>query len=1675
MTEKSFAENPFGNGYIYRTGDSGKYLENGEIQYVDRLDNQVKIRGLRVELGEIENKILEMPFINHCAVIKKGNNFSHEYLCAYFTASQTINVLDIRKYLEKSLPQYMIPNYFMQLEKLPYTTNGKIDRKNLPEIHIENKVASQILMPRNSIDEQLIAMLQEILKINHISIGDSFFELGGDSLSAITLSLKIKDTFHCQITVKDILENPSIQKISDFVAEHSGDDTKIYNINSAKEAVLYPASSAQKRIYYTSQYAENSPLLYNSSGCMLFSTNQIDIQKLERCLQTLINRHESLRTCFLIKNNSLKQKIISKVDFHLDILENVPYENLEQFIKGLIQPFDLEVAPLFRAKFIYFNNQKSALFIDTHHIIFDGTSMEIFLDELDKLYHDKELPALQFSYKDFSSFENEQLSSSQLDNAANFWINQFQGEIPILDLPTTFPRGNIQDFEGTKLYSYLDEKITKEIYQLSSKLQITPYIFLLSCYYILLSKYTSNTDIVIGSPIIGREQEETYGLIGMFVNTLALRNKIDSEKTFQEFLFQIKANLLNCYQYQTYPFDELVKKLNIKKDSSRNPLFDTMFIYQNNGFPKISLDGEPAQLYIPDTNISKFDLSVEALPENDKIKLTFEYATKLFSHDFIAQFSRHYIHVINELIHNLNIKIKDISPLTTSERSHILNGFNETSCKYEEKTISTLFEEQVEKTPNHIALIFEKQKMTYRELNEKANSLAFHLRNNLKIKPNDLVGIMMNRSLEMIISILAVIKSGGTYIPIDPTFPKDRVNYMLESSNAKVLLTKENLKETIHFKETVYVDLGNSIYHFPNKNLTNNNHLDDLLYVIFTSGSTGRPKGVKIPHRTLSNFANYCNRHIEYLQNPENNTLVSIATVSFDIFTFETLISFQKGITVVLANEDEQITPSLLNTLMENNQVNCIQATPSIMQIFVNHQNIMPSLKNLQYISLTGEASSLHLVQELRKITNCTIYNGYGPSETYYVTLYPIDDDLVTIGKPFDNTQIYILDKNQHPVPISVVGEIYISGDGIGKGYLNHPELTKESYIPNPFIPGKLMYKSGDLGKYLPDGRIICLGRSDHQIKIRGLRIELEEIESLILKYPDIKNAVVVKQNIKDREFISAYFVSTKRISTNELRKYLSQFLPRYMVPSYYVALDELPYTPNGKVDKKALSLPESAQNIEKVKYVAPKTDLQKRLVKIWEQLLNIEPIGIHDNFFELGGDSILAMNLNIELLKITTKITYSEIFRLPTIAELEEKIIQESQEENLFFKKIENLSDNYVDILKNNRQKEPFQPYHPRGILLTGATGFLGIHLLEEFIKNETCNIYCLVRTETGISSDEKLEQKLKFYFGDKYLKYINQRIFCVTGDITKTNFGLSTNNASELANAIDIVVNSAANVAHFGDFKKSYETNVISVKHMIAFCKKFDKKLYHISTTGVCGTAIDSSYLNPIRRFHKKPKDIIFTESSLYIGQTLDGIYDRTKFEAEHYILNAISQGLDAYIFRMGQLMPRLTDGIFQENFRSNAYINRFVAICKIGVIPDYVLKRPLEFTPVDCAANAIYKILTNSTKTNRIFHLYNYKMISFKKFLKILKENGLNIRVTSEEQFKEKINQLVNDENFKHSLKNLVNDFDKNLHLSYNVGIDLNSDFSIRYLKRANFRWPKLYKRYFLKIIELLRRVM
>ncbi len=1664
LTNKSFVKNKFNNNsLLYKTGDLGFYNENGIITCLGRIDNQIKIRGLRIELEEIEKAILELNEIQNCVVAKKQFDDGHEFLCAYYIKNKSIEENSIRSHLQKKLTNYMIPQYFIELDKMPYTPNGKIDKKLLPMPKI--KINEKIILPTNKTEKALREIFEEVLHLENISIEDNFFTLGGDSLSAINLATKIYNKLNIQIGIKYIFDYPTIKSLA-FM---------LNNINYSKKIIktekndYYPTSSAQRRIYYSCQVAGKTSIVYNIPGGIILEKVP-DIDKLENAFNEIIKRHESFRTYFELVDGNVVQKIIDNVDFQLKI-SNANYKDLDNCFKSFVKPFNLNTAPLIRAELVKFENDKCLLLIDMHHIISDGTSLEILVKDLCSLYNNEKTDNVSLNYKDFAVWESDHLKNNRFEEDKKYWINQFNDEVPILNLPTNYSRPSEKSFKGSKIYKTLDANLTTQIHNLSKKLGVTPYMILLSSYYILLSKYSSQDDIVVGSPIIGRDNPQLLNIIGMFVNTLPLRAKINDDLKYIDFLKDIKTLCLNSFEHQTYPLDELINNLDLPRDNSRNPLFDVLFTYQNNGLKNIHLDCIKSQYYIPDTKISKFDLSLEVIPNNDTMNLNFEYCTKLFNNDFIEILSEHYINILKIVTQNEYTQISNIDMLFEEEKRRILFDFNNNNLEYnQEKNLIDLFKEIVSKYPNNIAVQLGEKSITYTELDEKSNTLALEMQK-MGIKKGDVVGVCINKSIELVISIWAILKNSCVYMPMYVGYPKDRLEYMLKNSNCKLLIVNSTMKNVLDFECKIY-----NIRGF--EKIGNTNQLDlpykisstDLAYIIYTSGSTGKPKGVKIMHKNLINYVLSFNELFENISSKDR--FLSSTNISFDVSIWELFLSILNGATLVLYIEE------IINNILSYSRaildykITTLYIPPNILE------EVYTMLKNSKEVKIN---KILVGVEPIKKSTlnkyynlnpNLKIVNGYGPTETTICSTalkYVKDetnDNIVSIGKPIHNTNIYILNKNMQVLPIGVTGELCISGNGVGNGYINNKLETDKHFVNNPFDNTSKLYKTGDLAKWNIDGTINYMTRKDTQVKFSGYRIELKEIDYTVMQYPYINKCLTTIYTTGKKSYLVTYFTSDRKINTSDLTTYLQTKLAFYMVPSTYIQLDAFPLTVNGKIDSKKLPTPiiKSKNN-----YVAPTTELEKMICKIWENLFGIKHIGIDDNFFDLGGDSLSAIRFQVEAINQNLNISYGDIFKYPRIRLLAQKAnnslpIEDKTEENYNYTKInELLSNNNVDNIPKTVKFG-----HIGNILLTGATGFLGAHILDNYLSNTEKGIaYCFVRRKNLGNPEERLQKTLEFYFGNKYTKMFGTRIKVIIADITLDNFSLNASDYENLSKKIDIIINSAALVKHYGEYEQFNSINVLGTKRLIEFCKKFNKKLYHISTTSVSGMGI------PENNIEKASEVTYFSEKDLYRNQNLNNTYIKTKFEAERLILENINFGLNACIFRMGNISNRYSDAKFQINLSENAFVNRIKSILKLQVLQDGFLQHSTEFAPVDLCADAIIRIIKSNPKFT-VFHIFNSKLISFKNLVEYINEIGIKLDFVSNSEFSNKVKQFLSDKNLKNEISGIITELNKDKIFDLNANILLNSNFSNTYLQKLGFKWTNINKNYIVKYFNYFKNI-
>jgi amino acid adenylation domain-containing protein len=898
--------------------------------------------------------------------------------------------------------------------------------------------------------------------------------------------------------------------------------------------------------------------------------------------------------------------------------------------------------------------------VDFHHIVVDGVSSSILLKEFMELYKGENLVETVLQYRDYSEWQNSLEEKGIIKEQEEYWVNRLDGELPVLNIQTDYERPRVKSYEGGRLNFVIGKELTEKLNKVAKDTGVTLYTVLLAAYNVMLSKYTGQEDIIVGTAHAGRSQAELDNVVGMFVNTVALRNCPKGSKSFREFLEEVKTNTLRDFENTDYQFESLIRKLDIKRDSSRNPLFDVMFVLENIDFDSRGYN-ERIKLIESEFNISKFDLTLTAVETGSGISFSLEYCSKLFNENTIEMMSEHFINILNYVATKTNVKLCEIDIVSEYEKNKLLEEFNDTKTSYpKDKTIKELFEEQVEKTPNNIAVVYEDKQLTYKELNERANSLARVLRDK-GVKEETIIGIMVERSLEMIVGMMGILKAGGAYLPIDPEYPEDRIKYMLEDSNALILLTQNKLVENIDYNGKI-IDLEDErLYEKEKSNLYKMSEPNNLAYVIYTSGTTGKPKGVMLNHLGISNLKVMFQNDMNI---DERDKIIQFASFSFDASVWETTMALLNGAQLNILSKEIINNHIKFVDYLNNNGITVATLPP----VYLNNID-SNEIKTLRLLITAGSAIKKEM---LNKWSSKVKYiNAYGPTETticstkWHYSENVKELDAVPIGKPINNLKVYIVNKNLELLPIGVAGELCVGGEGLARGYLNREELTKEKFVNNPFSPGTKMYRTGDLAKWLPDGSIEFLGRIDDQVKIRGYRIELAEIENVINGYEKVKECVAVSKNNKlgEKDLVLYYVAEDKgeKIKTSELVAYLSTILPHYMLPQMFIQIDKIPITINGKVDTKVLLELENDSVRVEGEYNEATTELEKAIRNIWFSLLDKNEIDIHDNFFEVGGDSIKLATMINEIQKIyPNKIEITDIFAYPTIYSLA-KLIENS------------------------------------------------------------------------------------------------------------------------------------------------------------------------------------------------------------------------------------------------------------------------------------------------------------------------------------------------------------------------------------------------------------------------------
>ncbi|MEH2455997.1 amino acid adenylation domain-containing protein [Nostoc sp.] len=1281
QTALKFIPHPYSDvpgARLYKTGDLGRYLSNGTIEFLGRIDNQVKIRGFRIELGEIEAVLNQHPNVREVVVLARESESGQKYLAAFVVPSEESPccINELRGYIREKLPEYMLPSTFVILKALPLTANGKVDRQALLELNpVRPELETSLATPRTPVEKVLAGIWIELLGIERVGIHNNFFDLGGHSLLATQVVSQVREAFQVDMRLRSLFETPTIAGLAELIetAMRRGEKLEISPIERVPRNEALPLSFAQQRLWFLDQLDPSNPF-YNISSAILLK-GSLNVPILEQSFQEIVQRHEALRTSFVNVNGEPVQVIAPAVNITLPVvdLQKLSLEEREAEARQLTNlharhSFDLTQSPLLQTTLLQLAEDEHILLFTIHHIVADAWSAGVLIREVAALYESfstgkfSPLPDLPIQYADFTIWQREWLQTEVRSSQMAYWKQQLDGNLPVLQLPSERSRPAIQTFRGKKQSWTLSPTLSQALKSISQREAVTLFMTLLAAFKTLLYRYTSQTDILVGSPIANRNRSEIEGLIGFFVNTLVLRTDLSGNPSFRELLRRIREVTLDAYAHQDLPFEQLVAELQPDRNLGHTPLFQVMFVLQNAPMETLKLSGLSLTPVEVDTEIAKFDLTLSLTDTAQGLIGVFEYNTDLFDSAAIARMQGHFQTLLEGIVANPDQQLSDLPILTQAEQQQLLVDWNDSQADYPKVSIHQLFEAQVERSPNAVAVVFEDQQLTYQQLNTRANQLSHHLQT-LGVGKETLVGICTDRSLLMMVGLLGILKAGGAYLPLDPAYPAERLTFMLEDAQVSVLLTQQNLLAALQQHQAQVVCLE-EIPEGSADNPINNATADNLAYVIYTSGSTGQPKGVQITHSAVVNFLSSMRLNPGLTQ---QDILLSVTTLSFDIAALELYLPLIVGARLVIVSRQVATDATQLLEQLVSCGTTVMQATPATWRLLLAAG--WQGSRQLK-ILCGGEALDRSLADQLLK-GGCQVWNLYGPTETtIWSAIHKVEkierqDGIVSIGRPIANTQFYILDAAQKLVPVGIPGELHIGGAGLARGYLHRGELTAEKFISHPFQSSRGMcdrfYKTGDLVRYRADGTIEFLGRIDHQVKVRGFRIELGEIEAFLNQHPGVQTSVVVVRGDEssDRRLVAYVVIQPDQVvAITELSRFLEKKLPSYMIPRAFVILEALPLTPNGKIDRRALPAPDTDILHLEGSAIAPRDPVEEVLAGIWQEVLGVEIFSISENFFELGGHSLLATRVISRLRKtFEVDVPLRRLFESPTVAGLAAEI----------------------------------------------------------------------------------------------------------------------------------------------------------------------------------------------------------------------------------------------------------------------------------------------------------------------------------------------------------------------------------------------------------------------------------
>ncbi|MBQ3698795.1 MAG: amino acid adenylation domain-containing protein [Prevotella sp.] len=1577
-TAEVYIGNPFTDdekyARVYRTGDIVRYLPDGNISFVGRRDGQVKIRGFRIELKEVEGVIREFPGIKDATVQAFDEEGGGKFIAAYIVSDEQVDIEALNNFILEQKPPYMVPAVTMQIDKIPLNQNQKVNKRALPKPEKKAAAVEESNVPMNVLEQELHEMIAAIISNGEFGITTVLGYAGLTSISAIKLAVQVNKRYGVTLDSKSLVKTGSLQSIENeilnqFIVNPTSSTSAPANheprtTNHASLSV--PLSYAQTGVYFECLKNPTSTI-YNIPYLLSYPAG-VGAKTLAEAVKQVAAAHPELNVHFTTVGDTIVQTQEGSQPVEVPVSEMSDSE-LADYKQEFVQPFNLQKPPLYRFEVVK-TESGAHLLMDVHHLVFDGGSADLFIRQIGSVLDGFPVESERYTYFDFVTDQQKAEDSDTFKTAQQFFAGKLQTCEGASEIPADLPKTDEQGFIGEAVCPADFDKAATFCRQQ----EITPaHLFLAATSYVV-SRYTNNREVYLCTVSSGRSNLRIADTVGMFVNTLALGLSID-DVTVDEYLKQTSETFDETLRHEDYPFAR------IATDYGFQPAI--AYAYQMGVLTAYTVGGKPVGQELLELNVPKFKINIKI----ESRGVVVQYDDSLYSARLGQALADSIVATAERMIVQPAAKVRQLSIVSKSQEEDLSHLRQTATGDAPFKLFHECIGHYALSEPDKEALVACDGTYTYREMDEATNRIANGLRQR-GIVTGDRVALLLPRTSRLILALFGVLKAGAAYIPCDPDYPEDRVKLILEDSGAKLIITPELAEQLLQTP--------------PHRGEDGRGPTpDDLAYLIYTSGSTGRPKGVMLRHAGICNYlyghpANVFANGVK----TDATRILSVTTISFDAALQDIGMAYYNGKTLILATEEQANNPLDLAQLIKGQRIDMVSGTPSRWQTWLTSEDFCEAIGRVRICRAGGEKFSDQLLSQMRSVTKARIFNCYGPTE---ITVASNNAELtnaqmVTVGRPQLNVREFIVDSDGNELPVGVVGELYIGGRGVARGYNNLDAMTRERFVE---YHGERIYKSGDYAKWLPDGNVVILGRTDHQIKLRGLRIELGEIENVMLKVEGMKKVVILIRKLNDKEHLCAYYTAAREIAPDALKAEISKSLTQYMVPTAYLQLKEMPMTPNGKTDVKALPEPQLAVSSA---YTAPANDTERAFCDIFANILQMDKVGATDNFFELGGTSLVVTRVIIEADKAGLHVAYGDVFANPTPRQLarlttgdslspnpspEGEGSGQSEAPDFDYTAIDNLLQR--NTLSNFRKGER----QPLGnVLLTGATGYLGIHILRELIDSDAENIYCLVRGKTQEAAESRLRSLLYYYFADAFKQLFGQRLHIVLGDVTEDLVSVLD------GFAVETVFNCAAIVKHFSEGTEIEDVNIGGAQRCVDFCIKTGAKLVHVSTASTRGLWVG------------EPKEDVFTEQRLFMGQYLGNKYIWSKYMAERLILDAAAlHGLSAKIMRVGNLAARSTDGEFQVNFTTNSFMGRIKVYNMLGCCPYAMRNKRVEFSPINEVSRAII-LLATTPKDCTVFHPYNIHGQFLGDVLSGLTAVGDGIRFVEQEEFAEAMQQAKDD---------------------------------------------------------------